>query len=86
MGPKVNQFGLEDWEVEAQRYYQKLFDDGKYRELCEEFCHEGLNFRRGPQIAAFVCSMEFEAPTYTEALHGLAKMVIEKVREGQVGC
>lgn len=58
---------------------QKLFDEGKYRELCEGYCHEGVTveYFDKPIYIASVCSgHDCIGGTEEEALKALAQTLL----------
>jgi len=78
---------MEEWEKQTQALYEKWHKERKYRELLNDYCHEGVIIDRSEKLVrAFICSDEAFGKTAEEAIKNLADKVIAEVRLGYLGC
>jgi hypothetical protein len=66
-----------------------LYEAGKYRELCERYCHEGWFYGlndAGELVEAGICSFTVTEGTEAEALAVVAAHIREQVLAGVHGC
>lgn len=78
-----------EWHNELVAHWEDLYNQAKYEQLCQEFCHEGLSQYQDQagQLHVFVCSEEVLASDFSTGIKELATRLITKVRRsGYEGC
>lgn len=71
----------------------RLFDEGRYFELCDRYCHEGMGFdfdgkpnEHDGLIHGGICSFEATGDTQDAVLRSVAEHIIQDIANGMEGC
>jgi len=77
-------------ELETLELYKRLYREGKYEELCKEYCHEGFkcyyNYATS-QYEGGVCSLQTFGALRKEVLQKTADLINQEViTKNSLGC